>query len=476
MLDRFPPQFEINWGHLQAQGLVFAFLGQHPGSTLCYDSSLYSNHGTLTNMDPATDWVDGHHGMALDLDGSNDYVILPAPIVHGLSKWSLCAWAYPRNLGNNPYIIGAQGASGLFSWYSFLRTDVAGTLDNNFGDGTSSNSLSTAGSVASLNSWNCIAYANDGSTCRRFLNGIDAGSPLSHSVGAISLSYNLFIGNLNLTGSPQASRYFNGLLADIRLYSRAFSDSEIWDLYSNPTGLVLPRRRVWPGVGGGPVVVTPAAATAVAITTAPSVVLGSLALSPAAAAAIASTTAPTVVLGSVSVTPAAASAVASTTSPTVVLGSVTVVPSAAAAVASTTAPTVLLGSVVVVPAAASAVAGAAGPTVVLGSVSVVPAAAWAVATGTDPTVVISGGGSLITPAAATAVASTVAPTVVLGSIVLVPSPATAVARGVDPVVVVGTPSAPVQLVVGESLIGDRLVVGESLIPTREIISPSLIGS
>src|SRR4030066_177656 len=90
-MDRFPPQFAINWGHQQAQGLVFAFLGQHPGSNLCFDSSLYGNHGTLTSMDPPNDWVWGHHGMALDFDGSDDFVLIgdkePATTEMTISLW-----------------------------------------------------------------------------------------------------------------------------------------------------------------------------------------------------------------------------------------------------------------------------------------------------------------------------------------------------------------------------------------------------
>ena len=43
------------------------------GGTL-RDISGNKNHGTLTNMDPATDWVVGEKGLALDFDGSDDYI------------------------------------------------------------------------------------------------------------------------------------------------------------------------------------------------------------------------------------------------------------------------------------------------------------------------------------------------------------------------------------------------------------------
>jgi hypothetical protein len=46
------------------------------GATL-FDWSGYAKHGTLTNMDPATDWVGGRYGHELDLDGVNDRVQCP---------------------------------------------------------------------------------------------------------------------------------------------------------------------------------------------------------------------------------------------------------------------------------------------------------------------------------------------------------------------------------------------------------------
>src|SRR3989344_904343 len=47
------------------------------GGDTVYDMSTSANHGTMINMDPATDWVDGKVGSgALDFDGSNDYVDL----------------------------------------------------------------------------------------------------------------------------------------------------------------------------------------------------------------------------------------------------------------------------------------------------------------------------------------------------------------------------------------------------------------
>ena len=49
-------------------------LNEGSGATTAADTSGNGNNGTLTNMDPATDWVNGKFGKALDFDGSDDYV------------------------------------------------------------------------------------------------------------------------------------------------------------------------------------------------------------------------------------------------------------------------------------------------------------------------------------------------------------------------------------------------------------------
>ena len=53
------------------------------------DRSGYGNHGTLTNMDPGTDWVPSGGKLALDFDVSNDYVSVGDIAIDGLSSISI---------------------------------------------------------------------------------------------------------------------------------------------------------------------------------------------------------------------------------------------------------------------------------------------------------------------------------------------------------------------------------------------------
>ena len=60
-----------------ANGLVGHWSFDEVNGTTVKDSSGNDRHGTLVNMDSATDYVDGKVNKAIDLDGSNDYVSIP---------------------------------------------------------------------------------------------------------------------------------------------------------------------------------------------------------------------------------------------------------------------------------------------------------------------------------------------------------------------------------------------------------------
>ena len=52
-----PQFFTVDYSHPLARGLVFAGLGRGQGGVRYLDSSSRKNHGTLTGMTPASDWV-----------------------------------------------------------------------------------------------------------------------------------------------------------------------------------------------------------------------------------------------------------------------------------------------------------------------------------------------------------------------------------------------------------------------------------
>ena len=61
-----------------------------PTGVTLRDWSGYARHFALTNMDAGTDWVASGGRYALDLDGTNDYLLAPTPksvVVNAIEFW-----------------------------------------------------------------------------------------------------------------------------------------------------------------------------------------------------------------------------------------------------------------------------------------------------------------------------------------------------------------------------------------------------
>jgi len=71
-----------------------------PSGARLHDYSRRNNWGTLTNMDPATDWVVSGGQYALDFDGSNDYALL-TPAIGGKPRATFAMWFWWAAYSNN---------------------------------------------------------------------------------------------------------------------------------------------------------------------------------------------------------------------------------------------------------------------------------------------------------------------------------------------------------------------------------------
>ena len=224
------------------QGLVGAWCPsvQRCGSGFTLpDLSGYGNHGTLTNMDPGTDWVASGSGLALDFDGSNDYVTTGLSF-SGASKLIISAWIFRPSSTSNFYVgCGAGGSSGpranLYingSTY-FLTADKIGNA--------------SYGSVScSLTGWNHFVYIFDGS-------GVDNATRLSAYVNGSkqTLTYvDTIPGTLGNVGVFEIGRslgqglYGTGQADDVRIYNRALTPTEIQLLYTGGRGVGLAPERI----------------------------------------------------------------------------------------------------------------------------------------------------------------------------------------------------------------------------------------
>ena len=215
------------------KGLVGAWcpsLGQ-TGLTL-KDMSVENNDGTLTNMNVSSDWViqnKGRYGsgLALDFDGTGDYVNLGQP--------SHLAFAHDDAFTISIKAKHRSAQDGYLFSKSESAGDFKGIIFNWLDDGTFLFRLRDTGSAAiqrnttatfGLNQWFDFTVTYDGSAnvtgLKIYVDGIEAATNTTGTTGTITDISNSI--NANISGRNNGnSRVFDGQMDDILVYDRKSS-------------------------------------------------------------------------------------------------------------------------------------------------------------------------------------------------------------------------------------------------------------
>ena len=230
-----------------SEELLYWSMDEGSGSTVT-DTSASSTHytGTLTNMDN-NDWVAGVSGTALELDGSNDYII-----------------------NNNSNLMGQQlfgsGHNGSISFSIWFKATRGGVIVDEIGINAnwhdsqveildngevklrvwqiSALSLGTT----TFNEWHHVVLTYNGATntLNGFLDGAKADAEVVQVRNSNPYSYSgyaLYPLGRGDTTSLGDSRYFSGSLDEFHLFNHSLSEEEAAALYNinvpEPMSLVL---------------------------------------------------------------------------------------------------------------------------------------------------------------------------------------------------------------------------------------------
>ena len=148
---------------------------------------------------------------ALDFDGTNDYVQMPASLTMP-GNLTLEAWVYPRDVSaGQKWIAGEVGGARL--------TMDGTTLQFYIHDGTSQQGPATA--TLAANQWQHVAGTYDGTTLKVYVNGV-RGTDVS-ATGSNTDQAGIFA-----IGSPDGSTLLNNMLVDeLRLWNAARTQDQI---------------------------------------------------------------------------------------------------------------------------------------------------------------------------------------------------------------------------------------------------------
>ncbi|MEM7256082.1 MAG: LamG-like jellyroll fold domain-containing protein, partial [Pseudomonadota bacterium] len=197
------------------------------GGTANDESAGTPYNGTFTGN--ATTLTDGTRGEVLTLDGTDDAVQISNTYTNA-ANMSLAAWVNLSSADVNGAEVISLGDNMV------LRVDdsVLGGLVGHYYDGSSWIDLTATGVSVAGNGWNHVAYVLDdtNNTHTLYLNGVSIASASTTGSIAYVNGTDTFIGS---HGNADPTYYFNGLIDDARVYSRALSAEEISALATDST-------------------------------------------------------------------------------------------------------------------------------------------------------------------------------------------------------------------------------------------------
>lgn len=218
-------------------GLAVHLKFDESNGTTAADSTVNGLDGSLDNgLDAATDSVAGVSGRALDFDGSDDRVSIPANALHNDSNtFTYAGWFYPTSTTQNRRFF-ENGVTVLNQWSNGQITIAVGRWSGGYAQ------WETPTGTITPDAWQHIAVTYDYSSTANdpviYVNGsavsLNETTAPSGSV-TNTANYTIYVGNRADSARPWAGR-----IDDFRMYNRVLNAEEVALLYANTGGGSIP--------------------------------------------------------------------------------------------------------------------------------------------------------------------------------------------------------------------------------------------
>jgi hypothetical protein len=218
------------------QGLVGAWCPSLGATGLSLiDRSGRNNHGVLTNMGGQDNWRASGSGVALNFDGTNDFVAVAnnKTLRFGLGPFAFSAWIRANPISQFGLIsqirMDDDGITNVIA-FSVGEDTKAATAGKKFGlgiffNGTLAYRWADASKDVITGDWQHVCAVWDGSDAKLYSSGNDV-TGVSQTLGSVSSlapTGPLRLGANVATGG----NYFSGQIDDFRIYNRALTLAEI---------------------------------------------------------------------------------------------------------------------------------------------------------------------------------------------------------------------------------------------------------
>jgi hypothetical protein len=199
-------------------GPIAAFDFEEGSGEMVSDSSGTGNTGFISS---ATWTTSGRYGRALSFDGTSSMITVNDSASLDLTNgMTLEAWVKPSSLTGWRTILYKENPGVGLSWSLYASDSNAPPAVYSATDGNLWRHV-TGTAMLTLNAWTHVAGTYNGSTLKIYVNGV--------MVKSVAATGNMPIteGPLRIGGHSLSSQFFKGLIDEVRIYSRALSQTEI---------------------------------------------------------------------------------------------------------------------------------------------------------------------------------------------------------------------------------------------------------
>lgn len=194
------------------------------GGATAYDSSGSGKNAVLVN---GPTWVSGREGNAVNLDGSNDYLSLPAGIVSALNDFTIAAWVRLDTVSTWSRIFDF-GTGTNVNMFLTPRSSSGSIRFAITTGGSGSEQRINGSSALPAGTWKHVAVTLSGNTGILYVDGVEVGRNSNMTLRPSSLGNT---GNNYIGRSQYSDPYLDGSIDDFRIYDRAISAAEVQELF-----------------------------------------------------------------------------------------------------------------------------------------------------------------------------------------------------------------------------------------------------